>query len=148
MAMAQCPECGNEVSDRAPSCPHCGIVYDYEDIVAQRGSSLLSSFRFLLPLMLLAAYLYIVGVEYFDFTKDSDAQLAMTMLNFMGSSVGLSGDGYFFNSETAIVLIGNTYHGLRFSESPPVSIPIIQNMFLVVGLVAGSIIGTIMALFR
>lgn len=93
MAMAQCPECGNEVSDRAPRCPHCGIVYDY-----------------------------------------GDAQMAMSLLNFMGSSIGISGDGYFLNGETAFVLVGNTYHGLSFAETPPVAMPILQNMFLVVGL--------------
>lgn len=25
MALVQCPECGREISDRAPSCPHCGV---------------------------------------------------------------------------------------------------------------------------
>ncbi len=25
MALIACPECGREVSDRAPSCPHCGV---------------------------------------------------------------------------------------------------------------------------
>ena len=27
MALIDCPECGKEVSDKAPSCPHCGIVF-------------------------------------------------------------------------------------------------------------------------
>lgn len=25
MAMIKCPECGNSISDRAPTCPHCGV---------------------------------------------------------------------------------------------------------------------------
>lgn len=25
MALISCPECGNEVSDRAPTCPRCGV---------------------------------------------------------------------------------------------------------------------------
>lgn len=30
MALIKCPECGNEVSDRAVACPHCG--YPMQDI--------------------------------------------------------------------------------------------------------------------
>lgn len=26
MAMVTCPECGKEISDSAPSCPHCGYI--------------------------------------------------------------------------------------------------------------------------
>jgi len=26
MALISCPECDNEISDKAPSCPHCGYV--------------------------------------------------------------------------------------------------------------------------
>jgi len=25
MALIECPECGGQVSDRAPACPHCGV---------------------------------------------------------------------------------------------------------------------------
>jgi ribosomal protein L32 len=25
MALIKCPECGNSISEHAPSCPHCGI---------------------------------------------------------------------------------------------------------------------------
>ena len=25
MALKQCPECGKEVSDKAETCPHCGV---------------------------------------------------------------------------------------------------------------------------
>lgn len=25
MALIQCPECGREISDKAPSCPYCGV---------------------------------------------------------------------------------------------------------------------------
>lgn len=25
MALIKCPECGNNISEHAPSCPHCGI---------------------------------------------------------------------------------------------------------------------------
>jgi hypothetical protein len=25
MALIKCPECGKEISDKAASCPHCGI---------------------------------------------------------------------------------------------------------------------------
>ena len=27
MAIIKCNECGEEISDSAPSCPHCGCVY-------------------------------------------------------------------------------------------------------------------------
>ncbi len=26
MALTKCAECGNDISDKAPSCPSCGIV--------------------------------------------------------------------------------------------------------------------------
>ena len=30
MALIKCPECGNEVSDKALSCPKCGFpIYNY-----------------------------------------------------------------------------------------------------------------------
>lgn len=148
MAMAQCPECGNEVSDRAPRCPHCGIVYDYGDAAMPRVSLLFPFFRLLLPLAFFAAYFYVAGVEYVEFPNNADAQMAMSLLNFMGSSIGISGDGYFLNGETAFVLVGNTYHGLSFSETPPVAMPILQNMFLVVGLMVGAVIGAFIGIFR
>jgi hypothetical protein len=148
MAIAQCPECGNEVSDRAPSCPHCGIVYDYGDTAAPRGGFLFSFVRSLIPLLLFAAYIYFAGVEYFHFPNDADAQRAMALANFMGSSIGISGDGYFLNSETAFVLIENTYHGLSFSETPPISMPILQNMFVVVGGMVGAFIGAVLGIVR
>ena len=25
MALMQCPECGKEISDQVPACPHCGF---------------------------------------------------------------------------------------------------------------------------
>ena len=31
MALIKCPECGNEVSDKALSCPKCGFpIYNYQ----------------------------------------------------------------------------------------------------------------------
>ena len=27
MALIDCPECGKEISDKAPSCPNCGVVF-------------------------------------------------------------------------------------------------------------------------
>ena len=33
MALIDCPECSKEISDKAPSCPHCGVVFeDNEDV--------------------------------------------------------------------------------------------------------------------
>ena len=32
MAMINCPECGSRISDQAPSCPHCGIVFKEKSI--------------------------------------------------------------------------------------------------------------------
>jgi hypothetical protein len=34
MALIDCPECGGQVSDRAPACPHCGVP-----IAASSGNS-------------------------------------------------------------------------------------------------------------
>jgi hypothetical protein len=28
MALIKCPECGREISDKAPNCPNCGYVQD------------------------------------------------------------------------------------------------------------------------
>lgn len=28
MALIKCPECGNEISDKAASCPHCGFLIE------------------------------------------------------------------------------------------------------------------------
>jgi uncharacterized membrane protein YvbJ len=33
MALIQCPECGNGLSDKAPTCPHCGYVLTSNDPV-------------------------------------------------------------------------------------------------------------------
>jgi len=33
MALIDCPECSKKISDKAPSCPHCGVVFeDNEDV--------------------------------------------------------------------------------------------------------------------
>ncbi len=32
MAMINCPECGTRISDQAPSCPHCGIIFQEKSI--------------------------------------------------------------------------------------------------------------------
>lgn len=31
MALIKCPECGKEISDKAPACPNCGIPLRLED---------------------------------------------------------------------------------------------------------------------
>ncbi|MDO4803070.1 MAG: zinc ribbon domain-containing protein [Prevotellaceae bacterium] len=41
MAIIKCPECGREISDKAPACPHCGIV----NPSLQRAKDRLSSGR-------------------------------------------------------------------------------------------------------
>jgi|SRR5581483_4003006 len=37
MALIACPECGNEVSDRAPTCPKCGVPIFRESKVIVYG---------------------------------------------------------------------------------------------------------------
>jgi hypothetical protein len=37
MALMPCPECGNEVSDKAPVCPRCGIPIHVESKVVVYG---------------------------------------------------------------------------------------------------------------
>ncbi|MDB4683898.1 zinc ribbon domain-containing protein [bacterium] len=31
MALIDCPECSNKISDKAPSCPHCGVVFEGDE---------------------------------------------------------------------------------------------------------------------
>lgn len=33
MALVSCPDCGRSVSDRAPTCPHCGAPIAHETIL-------------------------------------------------------------------------------------------------------------------
>ena len=57
MALIKCPECGNEVSDKAVSCPQCGcplvasITIPYEDTNenVKKGNKL----KIILPVILL-----------------------------------------------------------------------------------------------
>jgi zinc-ribbon domain len=37
MALMACPECGNEVSDKAPTCPRCGVPIFRESKVVVYG---------------------------------------------------------------------------------------------------------------
>src|SRR5215218_9820784 len=37
MALMPCPECGNEVSDKAPACPRCGVPIFRESKVVVHG---------------------------------------------------------------------------------------------------------------
>lgn len=39
MALIKCPECGKEISDRAPACIHCGYPLDNEPIVKSQSSN-------------------------------------------------------------------------------------------------------------
>ena len=32
MALINCPECGKEISDKAPACIHCGYPMDAKDV--------------------------------------------------------------------------------------------------------------------
>lgn len=35
MALIKCPECGNQISDKAEKCPHCGIPSSYFAVPTQ-----------------------------------------------------------------------------------------------------------------
>ena len=46
MALISCPECGKEVSDKAPTCPNCGVpiarpVLSHEDLTDERITAIL-----------------------------------------------------------------------------------------------------------
>lgn len=43
MALIACPECGGQVSDRAPSCPHCGVPVASAQTAASDGTGASSS---------------------------------------------------------------------------------------------------------
>lgn len=41
MAIICCPECGKEISDKATSCPHCGLPLSQNNQLVQEGSQLI-----------------------------------------------------------------------------------------------------------
>lgn len=43
MALLRCPECGREVSSRAPACPSCGYPLQGEAPLSQGGKNALQS---------------------------------------------------------------------------------------------------------
>ncbi len=42
MVLIACPECGNQVSDRAPTCPHCGVPIAGTDLAAAAVAAMTS----------------------------------------------------------------------------------------------------------
>ena len=65
MALINCPECGNQVSDKAQSCPNCGVVIAGEKESKGSGTALTTvqdTSKKLKLQSLIAALCIIVGV--------------------------------------------------------------------------------------
>ena len=66
MALIDCPECGKEISDKAPSCPNCGVVIakdnarttsdNFKESKTEKLSAIVYGFwKFILYLLLVGA---------------------------------------------------------------------------------------------
>lgn len=128
MAIMIFSECGYEVSDKAPSCPHCGVIYQYKASPWQAVSIRLKR---LLNIVFLASfvllYAYFAGVEFIVAQNDSEMVRGLVFLSFMteGSSNFIR-DGYFWNDKIFLLLVDSTYYGFAFGQGAAVSVPAVQ----------------------
>ena len=42
MALINCPECSNKISDKAPACPHCGVVFESDEPTVEIQKSVIN----------------------------------------------------------------------------------------------------------
>lgn len=63
MALMNCSECGREISDTAPSCPHCGAVY-YEDNPRNRGSGFIAGLFKTIISFAIGSYILTFGLNW------------------------------------------------------------------------------------
>lgn len=67
MALIKCPECGNQVSDKAATCPHCGVAIAGQTPVLRRRNSrnvLIVAFVVSLVIVGVVAYFYTNAQEH------------------------------------------------------------------------------------
>lgn len=61
MAMIQCPECGEKISDKAIICPHCGLPLEDENPNIGAGRSIIGIIILILGLFLLFQGAFKIG---------------------------------------------------------------------------------------
>lgn len=71
MALTKCPECGQQVSDRAKKCPHCGYVLSTDNIKIVASKKKASRFWLLCGILLVA----VLGVVIFSLPKTNTEAL-------------------------------------------------------------------------
>lgn len=59
MAIIKCPECQNDISDKASSCPHCGFSLHHKEEELERNAKRIK--RIILGLILAAIGFYILA---------------------------------------------------------------------------------------
>tara|TARA_Y100000588_G_scaffold146483_1_gene160315 strand:- start:2649 stop:3005 length:357 start_codon:yes stop_codon:yes gene_type:complete len=81
MALIDCPECGKEISDKAPSCPNCGVVIakdnalkppeDFKESKTEKLSAIVYGFwKFILCILfsgviaIIPAFLLVLGYNF------------------------------------------------------------------------------------
>ena len=84
MSLIKCPDCGNEVSDEAPSCPKCGKP------IADKTASQKRSHR---ARMILIAGIVILAVSYILYSiggnRNNGVTNALAYIGIVAAAVGL-----------------------------------------------------------
>lgn len=84
MALIKCPECGREISDKAASCPNCGVpIYISANELKQGGSSSkeLYTIRIICSIILIVAGAYAMYQSQLSMILDADAGILGTSLS-------------------------------------------------------------------
>lgn len=104
MALIQCPKCGQQISDKAPRCVHCGVIFDpvtnraVENYIQNYKKKRKSRKPFWPVAVPLIIALLIIGTAYYFVTAPSAKELAIsdkeethvTSDNSSGTNVALS----------------------------------------------------------
>ena len=98
MALVNCPECNQEISERANSCPKCG--YSNEEINSNKGLSIFNwlksrpSKRFLI---MIAIFNILVGSNFFRLAyKNGFSSSVMIVTGIIGGIMVLAGIATFY----------------------------------------------------
>ena len=62
MALINCPECGNKVSELADRCPHCGAPVAMRTLIGSTPAQTIINIMTMVVLVLLVAILLYIGI--------------------------------------------------------------------------------------
>lgn len=86
MAIITCPQCNNKISDKAKTCPHCGVDMDMDDekrdlLASRKRAEKLKSLstQSMLALVLALAGFYIM---YFQTPEQDSTQMLLSQVAF------------------------------------------------------------------